>query len=50
MLNVACLGILAGAFPTLNSPNIPLTNKVFPALIMMVIVATMDWKDEGIFG
>ena len=37
-----------GAFPTLQSPNIPLNRKVVPAIFSFLVLAFLDWSDCGI--
>ena len=46
--NLPLIGILMGAFPTLQSPNIPLNRKVVPAIFSFAIMAFIDWSDGGI--
>ena len=37
-----------GAFPTLQSPVIPLNKKLAPAFFSFLIVAFLDWSDWSI--
>ena len=48
MCNLVLIGILVGAFPTLQSPNIPLNRKVVPAIFSFLVLACLDWSDWGI--
>ena len=39
------LGLLVGAFPTLQSPTIPLSKKLVPFVITILVLANVDWND-----
>ena len=43
------LGILVGAFSTLQSPTIPLTKKLAPAIIALLVMANIDWTDGSFY-
>ena len=46
--NLLLIGILMGAFPTLQSPVIPLNRKLVPALFSFLVMAFLDWSDGSI--
>ena len=43
--NVFKIGILSGAFPTLQSPIIPPKKKLVPAFFLFLVMAFLDWSD-----
>ena len=43
------LGILVGAFPTLQSPTIPLSKKPVPVIIVLLVMANIDWTDGSFY-
>ena len=43
------LGILVGTFSTLQSPAIPLTKKLVPAIIALLVMANIDWTDGDFY-
>ena len=47
-LNLLLIGVLMGTFPTLQSPVIPLSKKMVPAIFSFLIMAFLDWTDGSI--
>ena len=43
------IGILVGAFPTLQSPTIPLSKKLVTAIIVLLVMANIDSKDGSFY-
>ena len=46
--NLLLIGILMGAFPTLQSPVIPLNRKLAPAFFSFLVMTFLDWSDGSI--
>ena len=43
------LGILVGTFPALQSPTKPLTKKLVNAVIVLLVMANIDWTDGSFY-
>ena len=49
MSTLPLLGLLVGAFPTIQSSSIPLSKKLVPAVMVILIMTTVDIMDLGFF-
>ena len=44
--NMALVGLVTGALPTLLEASRPLRAKLVPGLLLLTLVAVMDWRDN----
>ena len=49
MSTLPLLGLLVGAFPTIQSSSIPLSKKLVPAIMVILIMTTVDILDLSFF-
>ena len=48
-MSLPLLGILVGAFPTVQSPTIPLSKKLVPAIVVLLVMANIDLTDGDFY-
>ena len=44
--HMVLIGLVTGALPTLFEPSRPLRAKLVPCLLLLTLVAVMDWRDQ----
>ena len=49
MSTLPLLGLLVGAFPTIQSSTIPLSKKLVPVIMVILVMTTLDIMDLSFF-